>query len=207
MFESEELLHRVFCDPLPECCDAAYIFGQTPDNELSIFHRAQNLLENRQTLAIWIPGTEAMSGYPGKREWCDRIAVYVPIELVQSVPTAPTTSLNTLIEAQATVRYAKTEGVKSLLVVATPFHQQRAMMTIITVALAEYPALQVYSAPGVATDWQATVVHSQGTLQGKCYELIYGEQERIDKYGKKGDLASREVVLEYFRQRDVPTEN
>ncbi|MEM9807865.1 MAG: YdcF family protein [Cyanobacteria bacterium P01_D01_bin.56] len=207
MFESEELLHRVFCDPLPECCDAAYIFGQTPDNELSIFQRAQSLVENRQTLAIWIPGTDAMSGYSGQKAWCDRMAAYIPIGLIQPVPTAPTTSLNTLIEAQAIVRYAKAQRVKSLLVVATPFHQQRAVMTTITVLLAEYPDLQVYSAPGVATDWQATVVHSQGTLQGKCYELIYGEQERIDKYEKKGDLASREIILEYLRKRDVSTEN
>lgn len=204
MFESEELLHRVFCDPLPNCCEAAYLFGQTPDNESSIFQRAQMLVQQQQTSAIWIPGTGAMSGYVGQKEWRDRIAAYVPIELVQPVPTAPTASLNTLIEARATVRYAKAQGVKSLLVVATPFHQQRAVMTMITVAVAEYPALRVYSAPGMAMDWQATVVHSQGTLQGKCYELIYGEQERIDKYGKKGDLGSREMVLNYLRQRDVP---
>ncbi len=201
IFESEELLHRIFCDPLPPSCGAAYIFGQTPDNESSIFQRAQSLVERGQTDAVWIPGTEAMSGYPGKTVWCDRITSYVSPELVQPVPTDPTDSLNTLIEAQATVRYAKAQGVKSLLVVAMPFHQQRAVMTIITVALAEYPTLRVYSAPGMAMDWQATVVHSQGTLQGKCYELIYGEQERIDKYGKKGDLASRGAVLNYLRQR------
>ncbi len=203
MFESEELLHRIFCDPLPPSCDAAYIFGQTPDNEASVFQRAKLLVEQGQTSAIWIPGTEAMSGYPGQSVWRDRIAAYVPPTLVQPVPTEPTQSLNTLIEARATVRFAKAQGVKSLLVVAVPFHQQRAVMTVITVALAEYPALRVYSVPGMAVDWQATVVHSQGTLQGKCYELIYGEQERIDKYGKKGDLGSREMVLNYLRQRDV----
>ncbi|MEO0869116.1 MAG: YdcF family protein [Cyanobacteria bacterium J06642_11] len=202
MFESEELLHRVFCDPLPNRCEAAYIFGQTPDNEASIFGRAQVLIQQQQTSAIWIPGTGPMSGYPGEKEWCDRIAAYVPRDLIHPVPTAPTDSLNTLIEAQATVRYAKAQGISSLLVVAVPFHQQRAVMTMITVALVEYPTLKIYSAPGMPVDWQATVVHSQGTLQGQCYELIYGEQQRIDKYGKKGDLASRETVLTYLRQRD-----
>ncbi|MEM9266750.1 MAG: YdcF family protein [Cyanobacteria bacterium P01_F01_bin.13] len=202
MFESEELLHRIFCDPLPTRCEAAYLFGQTPDNEPSIFQRAKLLVDQGQAAAIWIPGTEAMSGYPGKTVWCDRIAAYVPLDLVQPVPTESTQSLNTLIEARATVQFAKAQGVKSLLVIAVPFHQQRAVMTVITVALAEYPALRVYSAPGMAMDWQATVVHSQGTLQAKCYELIHGEQERIDKYGKKGDLGSREAVLDYLRQRD-----
>ncbi|MEM6253035.1 MAG: YdcF family protein [Cyanobacteria bacterium P01_D01_bin.156] len=202
MFESEELIHRVFCDPLPAHCEAAYIFGQTPDNEYSIFRRAQILVEQQQTSAIWIPGTEAMSGYPGQAVWCDRIAAYIPIELVQTVPTGPTTSLNTLIEAQATVRYAQTQGVTSLLVVATPFHQQRAVMTIVTVAMAEYPTLRIYSAPGLAVDWQATVVHSQGILRGQCYELIYSEQERINEYSKKGDVGSREAILDYLRQRD-----
>ena len=203
MFESEELLHRIFCDPLPDVCETAYIFGQTPDNEASVFQRVQWLVEQGKTLAVWIPGTEAMSGYPGRKAWCDRIATHVSPQLVKPVPTEPTDSLNTLIEAQATVRFAKAQGVKSLLVVAVPFHQQRAVMTTISVALAEYPTLRVYSAPGMPIDWQATVVHSQGTLQGKRYELIYGEQERIDKYGKKGDLASRGTVLNYLRQRDV----
>lgn len=203
MFESEELLHRIFCDPLPIFCETAYIFGQTPDNESSVFRRAQSLVDQGQTSAIWIPGTEAMSGYPGQTVWRERIANYVFPSLVQPVPTEATESLNTLIEAQATVRFAKAQGVTSLIVVAVPFHQQRAMMTIITVALAEYPALRIYSAPGMAIDWQATVVHSQGTLRGKCYELIYGEQKRIDTYGNKGDLVSHQVVLEYLRRRDV----
>ncbi len=205
MFESEELLHRIFCDPLPASCEAAYIFGQTSDNEGAVFQRAKLLVDQGQTSAIWLPGTEALCGYPGKTAWCDRIATYLSPTLLTSVPPESTENLNTLIEARATVRHAKTQGVTSLLVVSVPFHQQRAMMTLITVALVDYPTLRIYSAPGMAVDWQATVMHSQGTLQGKCYELIYGEQERIDKYGKKGDLASRETVLNYLRQRDSDT--
>ncbi|NEQ52200.1 MAG: YdcF family protein [Leptolyngbya sp. SIO3F4] len=193
MFESEELLHRIFCDPLPVFCEAAYLFGQTSDNESSVFQRAQKLVDQGQTSAIWIPGTEAMSGYPGQTAWRDRISTYVVSTLVKPVPMGSTESLNTLIEAQGTIRFAKAQGVMSLVVVAAPFHQQRAVMTTISVALAEYPALRIYSAPGMPIDWQRTVVHSQGTLQGKCFELIYGEQERIEKYRKKGDLVSHEV--------------
>ncbi len=202
MFESEELLHRIFCDPLPAVADAAYLFGQTVDNEVSVFQKAQALIEHAQTQTILIPGTGPMSGYPGQETWCQSIAAYVPRTAVQPVPTDPTDNLNTLIEAQATVRYAKAQRYQSLLVVAASFHQQRAVMTIITVALKEYPALKVYSAPGYPMDWQAEVTHSQGTVTGKRYELIQGELERIEKYGAKGDLATRTAVLDYLRQRD-----
>lgn len=203
MFESEELLHRIFCDPLPPSSDAAYLFGQTPDNQDSVFKTAQELVHRNQTHAILIPGTGPMSGYPGQETWSSQLAAYVAPELIQPIPTAPTDSLNTLIEAQATVRYAKAQNYRSLLVVAAPFHQQRAVMTLITVALLEYPQLKVYSAPGQPMDWQATVVHSQGLLHGKGYELIYGELERIEKYAAKGDLSDREGVLAYLRQRDA----
>lgn len=202
MFESEELLHRIFCDPLPATADAAYVFGQTPDNEVSVFQRAQALVACGQTEIILIPGTGPMSGYPGQDTWLQSMAAYVAVSAVQPVPTDPTNSLNTLIEAQATVRYAKAQHYHSLLVVAAPFHQQRAVMTLITVALKEYPALKVYSAPGYPMDWQAEVTHSQGTVTGKRYELIRGELERIETYAAKGDLASRDIVLDYLRRRD-----
>lgn len=203
MFESEELLHRIFSDPLPVASDAAYLFGQTPDNQGSVFQRAKQLVDNAQTRMLLIPGTGPMSGYPGQEFWLQRLMLDVAPALLQPVPMGATDSLNSLIEAQGVVRYAKAQAFQSLLVVAAPFHQQRAVMTIITVALQEYPQLQVYSAPGVPMSWQTQVVHSQGQLQGRRHELIDSELERIDKYAAKGDLASREVVLAYLRQRDL----
>lgn len=203
MFESEELLHRIFSDLLPASSDAAYLFGQTPDNQGAVFQRARQLVDHAQTHTLLIPGTGPMSGYPGKDDWFQRLArLQIAPSLIQPVPIGATDSLNSLIEAQAVVRYAKTQGFQSLFVIAAPFHQQRAVMTIITVALQDYPQLQVYSAPGFPMNWQTVVVHSQGQLQGKRHELIYSELERIDQYGAKGDLASREVILEYLRQRD-----
>jgi hypothetical protein len=74
-------------------------------------------------------------------------------------------------------------------------------MTAVTVALREYPDLQLYSYPGVALPWQAGVVHSQGQTRGTRSELIAGEFERIRKYHEKGDLASVEEVLDYLNKR------
>jgi len=192
----------IFSDPLPASSDAAYLFGQTSDNQGSVFQRAQQLVDNAQTRLLLIPGTGPMSGYPGQENWLHCLARDVTPSLLQPVPMGDTDSLNSLIEAQAVVRYAKLQEFESLLVVAAPFHQQRAVMTIITVALLDYPKLQVYSAPGFPMNWQMQVVHSQGQLQGRRHELIYSELERIEKYAAKGDLASREVVLAYLRQRD-----
>ena len=110
-------------------------------------------------------------------------------------------SLNTLVESETLIGYAKQNGYSSLFVVAPPFQQLRAFMTAVTVALREYPELLLYSYPAVAMPWREEVVHSQGTLKATRSELIHAEFERIDTYQNKGDLASFEDVLAYLNNR------
>ncbi len=205
LFESEILLHRVFCDGLPAIAPAAYLFGQTPDNEESVFGKAEELIQDHRVERILIPGTGPMSGYPGMAVWQARLGQRISPRQIEPVPTPPTDMLNTLNEAEAVVRHAKAQGYESLLVVAAPFHQQRALMTTVSVVLKEHPTLRVYSAPGHPLDWQETVVHSQGTVQATRLDLIAGELERIEKYGRKGDLLGRSQVLQYLQERDRPS--
>ena len=198
-----QLLIRVLCDTRPPAVtDGAYLFGQTADNEESVFAAAGQLLTAMHTRRVLLPHTAPMSGYPGFKAW--QLALQeqgignLQIEGVTGI-TSPI--LHTLIEAEALVRFAKARGYGSLYVVAPPFHQPRAFMTAVTAALREYPDLQLYSYPGAALPWQAEVAHSQGQTRGTRSELIAGELERIRKYHAQGDLASVEDVLEYLNKR------
>ena len=125
------------------------------------------------------------------------------MEQIEGVNNKETSMLNTLIESEALIRFAKQHGYRSLFVVAPPFHQLRALMTAVTVALREYPELLIYSYPSVAMPWQEEVVHSQGTLKAKRRDLIQEELERIEKYQGKGDLALFEQVLNYLNKRET----
>ncbi len=110
--------------------------------------------------------------------------------------------LHTLIESQGVVRFARRRGYQRLIVTSSPFHQERAFMTAVTVALREYPTLKIYSYPGEPQPWDEVVTHSQGKLTGTRAELIAEEQKRIEKYTAQGDLAERREVLRYLRARD-----
>ena len=124
-------------------------------------------------------------------------------EKIEGVLNKETSMLNTLIESEAIIRFARQKSYHSLFVVAPPFQQLRAFMTAVTVALSEYPELLIYSYPGVAMPWQEEVIHSQGTLKAKRRDLIQEELERIAKYQSKGDLASPEQVLSYLNKRET----
>jgi hypothetical protein len=121
---------------------------------------------------------------------------------IDGVITEKTPTLNTLIEAEAMVRFAKSKGFRSLYIVAPPFHQFRAFITSVSVVLREYPELQVYSFPGETLPWDEKVVHSQGLVSGSRWSLINGEIERIVRYQEKGDLIPFNEVINYLNGRE-----
>jgi uncharacterized SAM-binding protein YcdF (DUF218 family) len=145
----------------------------------------------------------AHGGYPGGDPFRNGLeAIGVPATHIFDLPSGGTDSINTLIESQALVRYAKDQGVTSLFVTSPPFHQFRAFMTAVTVALNIYPELMIYSYPGSTLPWIETVTHSQGTLQAPRRQLIEVELMRIETYQTKCDLVRFESVLSYMNQRD-----
>ena len=200
-----ELLTRTLCDLRPKNpTDGTYLYCQTRSNQQSIFQAAKFLLNNALTYRIFILNTKEESGYPGFTEWKQQLQqLGIPEEKIEGVIKNKTSTLNTLIESEVIIRFAKKHSYSSLFVVASPFQQLRAFMTAITVALREYPELLIYSYPGVAMSWQEEVIHSQGTLKAKRCDLIQEELERIEKYQNKGDLASPEQVLSYLNSRET----
>ena len=132
-----ELLTRILCDTMPEKpADGAYLYCSTTDNQASLFHAAKTLIDRGDTNRILILDAQPMSGYPGGSQCRKRLQEFgLADEQIEWVPIDRPTSLNTLIESEALIRYARTRTYASLVVVSAPFHQLRAFMTAVTVAV------------------------------------------------------------------------
>ncbi|MEN6575659.1 MAG: YdcF family protein [Phycisphaerales bacterium] len=203
-FEQAELFLRIFADLQPSgIADAAYLFAETEPNQESVFFAARDLIEQKRVRRLLISDCTPKSGYIGAAAYrAAMVAAGIPAGAIEEVPMEPTDILHTRIESDAVVQFAKAKGYKRLLVVSVPFHQERAFLSMVTVALRDYPSLKLYSHPGKPQRWDEVVTHSQGTLRGTRIELIAEEQKRIDAYTAKGDLLPRSAVLDYLRTRD-----
>ena len=200
-----ELLIRILCDTRPDGpADGAYLYCTTVDNQASIFKVARVLVSHEIVARIFILDAQAMSGYPGAVQCQRRLLEFgLLAEQIDYVPYGDAESINSLVESQALVRFAKDRKMRSLILVSPPFHQLRAFMTAATVALKEHPELAIFSHPGAAMSWMESVAHSQGTLQAQRRQLIQEELIRIHTYQDKGDLARFEAVLDYLNRRDT----
>lgn len=200
-----ELTVRLFSDPAPaEPIPAAYLFGQTPDNQESVHAAGAALFAARRAHAVAIGGTRPLSGYPGEDAWrADLVAHGIPSESILSIPPVDPDALigTTLTESQAFVAYADRAGYAAAYIVAAPFHQLRSCMTMVSEVLRARSPLRIYSAPGMPLAWLAEVAHSQGTVRGARKGLIAGELERIRRYQEKGDILPTEDILAYFDRR------
>ena len=199
-----ELTTRILCDVRPgHTADAVFLFGQTQDNQASVFAAACRLLKERLVERVLFVDSVPRSGYPGSAAWKAALSdLGVSSAQMATVDMAVEASLNTLTEAEGMVHHAMRNGYTDLYVTAAPFHQLRAVMTAVTVALKWYPDIRIYSYPGDALPWLDTVIHSQGTTSARRTDLIHGEFERIRKYQMKGDLADVSAVMDYFTSRD-----
>lgn len=199
-----ELSIRVLCDVRSETTvDGAVLYSQTKDNQKSVLLAAKNILDKKLAKKILFINSEPISGYPGFSTWTSELnKLGIQNDDMVGVQLIKTNSLNTLIESKAFVDYAVKEKYRSLYVVSPPFHQLRAFMTMVTVALQSYPELLIFSYTGMPLPWLAKVAHSQGTLLGTRKDFIKAEFERIEKYKRKGDLSAETEIIEYLNKRD-----
>jgi hypothetical protein len=204
ILEDIELLLRILADVRPSgVVEGAYLFAQTEPNQESVFVAGRELVERGRVRKLLISDCSPKSGYVGVTAYRQAmIESGIPTHAIEEVPMEPTEILHTLIESQRVVRFAKARGYQQLILVSAPFHQERAFVTMVTVTLREYPALKLYSHPGVPQPWDEVVTHSQGKLRGTRAALIAEERKRIDQYTAQGDLLPRETILQYLRTRD-----
>ncbi len=201
--EETELLLRIFADVLPSgVAEGAYLFAQTEPNQQSVFVAGRALIEEGRVHKLLISDCTPKSGYTGAVAYRQAmIESGIRAEAIEEVPMEPTEILHTRIESQKVVRSAKAQNYQRLLVISSPFHQQRAFMAMVTAALQEYPTLKLYSVPGAPQPWDEVVTHSQGKLRGTRAELIAEEQKRIKTYTAQRDLLPRKQILDYLRTR------
>ena len=194
-----ELLFRVFNDPRPDIPpDAAYLFGQTVDNQESSFDAAAR----SAALELLILDTQPRSGYPGYAAWrAELVAGGYNGNRIQAVPMDDDLLLNSRTESIAAIDYSMKQGLTSLEVIAPPFHLPRAFMTMITIALERGADIALHSHAGKAFSWNETATHSQGELEATRAGLIHTELERIATYQAKGDLAATADILDYLNTR------
>ena len=184
--------------------DTAYLFAQTTDNENSSLITGARLYRDNRVglLGICAGNDHAASGYSGFSSWKEKLTrLGVPEHAILGIDI-PDGNLNTLTEATTLVRESKRRALKTLRVIASPFHQIRCFISTVSVVLREYPELKVYSKVGYAMEWNKRVAHSQMTTIGKRSELIAGELDRINRYHEKGDLVSPDEIINYLDQRD-----
>ena len=167
-----KLACRVMGDSRPPHADAVYVVGEIDENQ-SPGLEAAIAAHRRYGCSVLFTGEDGTrcegfsGGAAGRARLLSLAAGAVAPGCVRLVPFPPELDMiHTRVEAEALVRFAKAAGFRSVIVTAPPFHQLRAFATIVSVALEEYPTLQLWSWAGPAQPWGQEVRHSQGTTAG-----------------------------------------
>mgnify|MGYP001823019378 CR=1 FL=1 len=147
--EQAELFLRALSDPLPpEGLEALFLFGQTEDNQSAAFDTAQALYRDASGLPLLMLDGGPRSGYPGFAPWRRALlARGVAASHIHPLPPADSPLLHTRIEALALMDHLATRRYRRVGVTAAPFHQTRAFMTAISVALDAGLGVRLYSCP------------------------------------------------------------
>lgn len=191
---------RVMGDRVPKGCDAAYLFGQTADNQSSVIEAGAHLWHHGYARRIAITELGASNGYPGFAAWKSALndAGIGNNTIVPIVRTSEPTP-NTFTEAVELVRHADRMGWKNVACVAPAFHLPRAFLGLVTAIALEKSSLKAYAKCGDYLPWSVEVAHSQGTTFGVRADLLAGEFDRIRKYE---NLAHPAAAVEYLDNRD-----
>lgn len=203
--EQAEIFLRALSDPIPsEGIEALFLFGQTVDNQDTVFGAAEGLYRRYPGLQLLMLAGGPRSGYPGFNAWQKALITRgIAASDIHPLPPADSPLLHTRIEALALVRHLEKQNYRRVAVTAAPFHQVRAFMTAISVALDTACSTRLYSCPGSPQPMLEPASHSQGALSGRRRDLIALELQRIDTYQQKGDLAATRAILAYLEERDA----
>lgn len=107
-------------------------------------------------------------------------------------------SQHTQQQAVEVLNLAEKSSWKSLILVASPYHQYRAFLTFLGEGLKRTQCPVIYNAPASNLSWFIP------EPWGKRYDLLTNEFEKIEQYIKTGHCASYLEALSYFLKRDRP---
>ena len=201
----DELVTRVMCDTASPSgiADAAYLFGETKDNELSVIAAALLAWKLKRVKKIALCGNSGGHGYPGFENWKSKLVkLGIPGGKIISLPLAFDFPPSTHAESYGLARYAKKAQWKNIYIIAPPLHQLRAFVTTVTAFKKEKTPTKIFNFVGLPQQWEEHIIHSQGVQKGTRSELLEKELKKIERYYKTGDLISGTEVLKYLNQRD-----
>lgn len=200
--DNTEFIYRVLSDERLGKVEALYLFSQTEHNQYSVLDFATESFENGGIEQVVILGSDPVSAYPGSQLWRTILMTRgIPPELVLETEGKGLDEVNTYKEAQLFVDFCVKYELTNVAITAAPFHQERAYISTVSAALKAGANLKIHSYLGKALAWNQQSVHSQGLQKGTRLEILKTEQEKIEKYFKKGDLLSRKEILEYMNNR------
>ncbi len=202
--ELDELITRVLCDVAASGkVEAAYLFGETKDNQSSVMKAAVFLYGLGPVKKIGLCGMPEGFGYPGFESWRDElVSMGIKKPDIYSVSPSDKFPPSTDAEAWGLVEFAKSNRWKSVFVIAPSLHQLRSFVSTVSAVVKSKSKLSVYSFPGIPQSWEEHITHSQGILKGTRNELLANELAKIERYYRNGDLVSAEEVLKYMDRRD-----
>ncbi len=204
-----ELAGRVLSDASPGIRDC-YLFGQTVDNEDSVFGGAA-ALEKRIPQSYWISDGAAADGYPGYVNWKQKLSAFVPEGSIKPVPMPPWVqginaangfnlrNVSTISESRSLVTLARAERIFDWNTISAEFHIMRAYMTLVTENLRVGGNLNFYAVPGTPLPWEEVVVHSQGKQVASRAEILRDEMKKIRDWTNIIHPVSE--ILRYMDQR------
>src|SRR5258708_1286070 len=199
--EFDELVTRVLCDTAAPArlADAAYLFGETADNESSGLAAALLAGKLGRAKRIALCGEKGSHGYPGFDNWKKKLVqLGITAASIVGIPISHAFPPSTHAEAWGLAQHAKKNKWKNIYVVAPPMHQLRAFVTTVTAFTREGAPTRIFNFVGLPQRWEEHIIHSQGIQEGTRSELLGEELKKIEKYYRKGDLISGEEVLKYL---------
>lgn len=171
-----------------------------PVSEDDVLREASRMLETRVIKFVCLVNTGAASGTLGFDHAKDLLIGFGvnPSSIIGIPYMYEEGHINTLFEAESFANFIETMSLTCVSVLCQPYHLPRSIITLISSLERRDIHIKVKSFSAPVTSWTDHIVHSQGKLSGKRFELIDSEDKRIKLYQRKGDLLSEIEVLEYL---------
>lgn len=198
-------------DTVPNRADAAYLFGNTPDNELSVLQKGVQLMRPERVRGLYLCGGKpyraaldspiAYAGFEVWKSWLVTHGVYEGY--IHEIPRlAPIWHTGT--EARELVRFADKNSWSKVFIAAPWFHMPRAFVNTVSQIVQQDVRMRVFCTPGPSQPFFENALHSQGHVTNRRINLVNGERDRMNRlYGNELDLVTYAEVMSYLRWRDT----
>jgi hypothetical protein len=211
--------------------ELAYLFAETRGNQRSVLGAGARLVSTGKAKLLGVTSAGPNRDFTGYDVWRrELIARGVPEEKIIGIEphyvswvVGDGSTTNTLTEAMGLVSRARDSSWQRVSVVAAPFHQLRAFMSVVTglshtpppPELRDFPQmlpdflyqpfLEVYNHSGDRLPLGKVVTHGQGSsrVTAPRGDMLQHELKKIANYWLKDNLIDPRIALHYVARRDI----